>query len=93
LPDRVTRTASAFAREHPVLATGAAAALVMAFVARRRRKLGTQGQHASWPMAVATIGAGFLPDILRAIGLALPIEKSLAQNGPPAERESATATP
>ncbi len=79
LPAHVGATASAFARKHPVLATGGAAALVMTIVSTRRRRRGIEGKAPSWPMALAAVGANFLPDILRAVGLALPLEKTLEE--------------
>ncbi len=80
LPAHVGSTASAFAREHPVLAASGAAALAMAFITRRRRRHGLEGSGSSWPMAVAAVASKFLPDILRAVGLALPQESALERD-------------
>ena len=74
LPAHVGATASAFARKQPVLAMGGAAAIVMALITRNRRRHGLEGSGSSWPAAVAAVGAKFLPEILRAVGMALPLD-------------------
>lgn len=87
LPAHVGDTASAFARTHPVLAAGGAAALVMAFVSRRRRLHGLQGSGSSWPMALAAVASKFLPEILKMVGLTLPSEE--ARPDPGSEKQGA----
>ena len=74
LPAHVGATASAFARKHPVLAMGGAAAIVMTSITRSRRRHGLDGRGSSWPAAVAAVGAKFLPEILKAVGMALPLD-------------------
>jgi hypothetical protein len=82
LPAHVGATASAFARKHPMLAMGGAAAIVMALITRNRRRHGLDGSGSSWPVAVAAVGAKFLPEILKAVGMRLPHDDDPAQDDP-----------
>jgi len=92
LPARVGATASAFAREHPVLAASGAASLAMTLITRNRRKHGLAGSGSSWPMAVAAVASKFLPDILRALGLVLPLDDD-SEDGARAKNGSAGIPP
>lgn len=75
LPVRVGDVATAFARQHPMWAMGAAAAIAMSIVSRRHRQSDSVGKAPSWPAALAAIGARMLPDILRFAGLTGPDPK------------------
>lgn len=75
LPARVGDTASAFAKQHPVIAAGGAAALAMGFVARKRAAPSARPTSSSWPAAMAAVGVRFLPDVLRLVGLAVLDDK------------------
>ena len=91
LPAHVGATASAFARQHPVLATSGAAALAMTMITRRRRRKGLEGHGSSWPAALAAVGANFLPEILRAVGMALPLDDTPEEG--PREKNGSEAIP
>lgn len=81
LPARVGDTASAFAKRHPILAMGGAAALTMSMITRRRKRAGVDGKPNSMPMAMAAMGVQFLPEILRLVGLSVPPEKTSDAEG------------
>lgn len=72
IPECAGDVASAFARAHPVIAAGGAAALAMSFVAKKRRAAGIEGPASSVPAAIAAFGVRFLPDVLRMVGLRSP---------------------
>lgn len=72
IPGRAGDVASAFARQHPVWAMGGAAALAMGVMSRRQRASGSEEGTPSWPMALAAVGARFLPDVMRLAGLTIP---------------------
>lgn len=72
VPTRLGDTASAFARRHPILAMGSAAAITMGLISRHRRRAGIQGKQGSLPVALAAMGVQFLPEILKLVGLADP---------------------
>ena len=57
-----------FAREHPMIALGGAAALAMGIVGRRHRKAGREGKPSSWLVALATVGVRMLPELLHQLG-------------------------
>lgn len=69
LPARAGDAASAFARRHPLWTMAGAAALAMGVASRRRRRFGIEGKPSTWPMALAAVGANWLPEILRLAGL------------------------
>jgi len=89
IPGHAGDVASAFLRQHPVIAAGGAAALAMGYMARRRRANGVSGSTSSVPAALAAFGVRFLPDILRMVGLSSPKKQDppvpevepLARNG------------
>lgn len=91
LPAHVGATASAFARKHPVLAMSGAAAIVTTMITRRRRRHGLEGTGASWPAALAAVGVKFLPDLLKAVGMALPLDDDPEQI--PREKNGSVAIP
>jgi hypothetical protein len=72
VPARIGDTASAFAKRHPILAMGGAAALTMSMLTRRQRRAGGASGPKSMPMAMAAMGVQFLPDLLRLVGLTVP---------------------
>ncbi|MDZ4773754.1 MAG: hypothetical protein SGI72_11545 [Planctomycetota bacterium] len=76
VPARVGDTASAFAKRHPILAMGGAAALTMSMISRRRKRAGVEGKPNSMPLALAAMGVQFMPEILRLVGLTVPTAKS-----------------
>jgi hypothetical protein len=72
IPGRIGDTAGAFAKKHPLLAMGGAAALTMNLLSRRRRRNGVDGKTQSWQLALAAMAAQVLPDILHVVGLTVP---------------------
>lgn len=75
LPGRAGDALGAFARRHPGLAMGGAAALALGICvrgAKRRETSITPG--ASWPMALAAVGVRILPDLLKLAGLTVADE-------------------
>ena len=76
IPARIGDAAGAFAKRHPILAMGGAAAVTMGLRSRRRRRAGIEGKQGSWPAGVAAMGVQFLPEILRLVGLAAPLAKA-----------------
>jgi len=82
IPECAGDAASAFARQHPVMAAGAAAALAMGVLARKRRASGAAGPASSLPAAIAAIGVRFLPDLLRMVGLRSPKQEKQPEELP-----------
>lgn len=72
IPARAGDAASAFAKQHPIMAMGGAAALAMGIVSRRHHKAGREGKPSSWPMALGAVGVRWLPEIMRVVGLTIP---------------------
>lgn len=77
IPARLGDTATAFAKRHPILAMGGAAAVTMGLIARHRRHAGIQGKQGSLPAALAAASVQFLPQILKLVGLATPPAEAL----------------
>jgi hypothetical protein len=72
VPGRFGDAAGAFAKRHPVLTTGAAAALTVGLITRHQRRTGAEPKSKSMPLALAAMAAQFLPDVLHLVGLTVP---------------------
>lgn len=81
IPARIGDTAGSFAKQHPLLATGGAAALTMSLMNRRRRRIGGEAKSNSMLAALAAMGVQFLPDVLRIAGLTVPTSQEPVDDG------------